>query len=69
MADLTPRQAAVLELLERLTYQHGYPPTVRELARELQISHVAVIRHLAALARKGKIHREEATARGIVVVR
>lgn len=29
---LTPRQAAVLDAVRVLTAEHGYPPTVREVA-------------------------------------
>lgn len=58
--DLTPRQRQVLGLIERHSREHGYPPTLRELAAGLGLSGTrAVEKHLAALERKGRLTRGE----------
>lgn len=66
---LTARQREVLDLIVSLTRMHGYPPTIRELAKPLKVrSTNAVSDHLAALERKGAIVWARAKARGIRVV-
>ena len=66
---LTARQAEVLRVLERSIHTRGYPPTIRELGAELGIrSPQGVSDHLAALERKGYIHRTAAQSRSCVPV-
>jgi len=55
---LTPRQRQVLEFLKEYISERGYPPTVREIARELRIKWTkGVEKHLQALEKKGYIKR------------
>lgn len=50
----TPRQAAALRALARLTDEHGIPPSIREMCDELDIASTNGVRdHLVALERKG----------------
>lgn len=50
----TPRQAAALRALARLTEERGIPPSIREMCDELEIrSTNGVTEHLRALERKG----------------
>ena len=66
---LTARQAEVLALLERSIQTRGYPPTIRELGAALGIrSPQGVSDHLAALERKGHIHRTASQSRSCVPV-
>ena len=68
-APLTARQAEVLGVLERSIHTRGYPPTIRELGAELGIrSPQGVSDHLAALERKGYIHRTAAQSRSCVPI-
>jgi len=68
-APLTARQAEVLGVLERSIHTRGYPPTIREMGAELGIrSPQGVSDHLAALERKGYIHRTAAQSRSCVPV-
>ena len=65
---LTDRQAEVLAFVEANIGYFG--PTVREIARHMNIRNVTgVVGHLAALERKGYIRRTPNVARGIEVVR
>jgi len=55
---LTPRQREVLEFLKEYISERGYPPTLREVARELGIKWTKGIeKHLQALEKKGYIKR------------
>lgn len=63
---LTDRQQQVLALLNAFRHEHGYPPTVQELAEMMGCrSHNAAADHLRALERKGVLTRERGVSRGI----
>lgn len=58
MEKLTKRQEDVLNFIKSYKVEHGYPPTVREIAQELDVSSPATIQaHLDRLADKGYIKR------------
>lgn len=66
---LTTAQLNMLGAIQRLTSKCGYPPTVRELAREVGVrSTNAVSQLLSRLEAKGYIKRRLLLARGITVV-
>lgn len=63
--DLTARQRQVLEVIREFIHDKGYPPSIRELGRILDISSLrGVTIHLDALAKKGWLEREK-TSRSI----
>ncbi len=65
-ANLTPRQAEILELIRQYIRDTGYPPTRADIAAELGFrSPNAAEEHLRALARKGAIEMIPGTSRGI----
>jgi len=65
---LTDRQAEVLAFIESNAGFYG--PSIREIAKHLQVRNVTgVVGHLAALERKGYIRRIPNVARGIEVLR
>ena len=66
MQTLTPRQQAILEFIANAVRASGMPPSVREIAAHFRIaSPKGVTDHLAALERKGYLHREPGQARNI----
>lgn len=66
MEPLSPRQNDVLDFLREFLGSQGYSPTLREIARHLNISGtVAVVRHLEALEKKGWIKRQPGAFRTI----
>ena len=67
MKPLTEKQQAVLEFVEEFVASQGYPPTVREVAAHFGIQPRAAVDHLAALKRKGQLHREPGRSRGLVL--
>ncbi len=65
MKPLTDRQQTVLAFVEEFCSRQGYPPTVREVATAFGIQPRAAVDHLAALKRKGYLHREPGVSRGL----
>lgn len=65
--ELTQRQRQVLQFVTTFADRNGYPPSQREIAGHLQVSGtLPVMKHLAALERKGFIKRESVN-RGITL--
>jgi len=65
---LTPRQRDVLEFIRQHFRKFGYSPTVRELAKGMEIhSPNGVVGHLEALQRKGFILRLPHLSRSIIL--
>ena len=66
--DLTQRQQRVVETIQAWIKEHGFPPTIRELGKQLGIKSLrGVTTHLDALVRKGRLVRRRG-ARGIRVL-
>jgi repressor LexA len=69
MEPLTSRQQQVLDCITRALDRNGIPPTLREIADDLQISGtLGVLKHLQALEKKGCIRKEAGTARGLRII-
>ncbi|MBR3363148.1 MAG: transcriptional repressor LexA [Bacilli bacterium] len=66
MEKLTKRQNDVLTFVKSYIVSHGYPPTVREIGKALDISSPATIHaHLSNLEQKGFIKKEGSKNRAI----
>src|SRR5574344_2050755 len=66
MEKLTRRQEDVLEYVKSYIVSHGYPPTIREIGKALNISSPATIHaHLSNLEQKGFIRKEDSKNRAI----
>ncbi|MBM3224253.1 MAG: transcriptional repressor LexA [Candidatus Tectomicrobia bacterium] len=64
--QLTERQRAILNYIEREVRTTGVPPSIRQIGVALGISSTNGVRaHLQALEKKGYIHRSSRTSRGI----
>lgn len=63
--ETTPTQLKTLRLVRAHLARHGYPPSLRELARAAGVTPNAVVKHLRALAEAGLIELPAHTARGI----
>lgn len=67
-ARLTKRQQQVYRFIRQYVQEHGYAPTVREIADRFQMrSPNGVMCHLRALERKGFIQRLHGHARALVL--
>jgi repressor LexA len=57
--ELTLRQARALRAIESFVLERGFPPTIRELGRRLDIANPsAVFKHVLSLEKKGYLRRE-----------
>ena len=66
MAQLTPRQSQILQMIQDFIAESGMPPTRAEIARELGFKSAnAAEEHLRALQRKGVLELIPGASRGI----
>lgn len=66
---ITPPQAKTLRVICNILVRTGLPPTVKELACALGISHASAHEQIAQLVRKGYLRKEDRKARSIVVIK
>ena len=60
MEKLTGKQQVILDILKKLIAKNGYPPTVREIGKEANLSSPATIHfHLKQLEEKGYIKKDD----------
>ena len=66
--QLTERQRAILEFIERSVRGRGYPPSVREIGAEVGLTSPSTVHsHLATLQRLGYLQRDPTKPRAIEV--
>ena len=65
---MTEAQKRVYDYLVQYTTEHLYPPTLDEIAFDLNKGKSVVLGHLLALEAKGYIEREHASSRTIKLV-
>lgn len=69
MKDLSRRQQAIFQFIERFLDENDYPPTIRDIQTELGISSTSVVDYnLKALETRGVIRRNSKISRGIELV-
>lgn len=66
---ITDPQTKTLRVICEILDQTGLPPTVKELAEALGISHASAHEQIAQLVRKGYLKKEDRKARSIVVTK
>ncbi len=67
--EITEPQRRTLKEIRLFTNRRGFPPTMKELADILGISHTSAHGQVSQLVRKGYLKREARKARGIVILR
>lgn len=66
LTELTKRQDEVLTYIKEYIVSHGYPPTVREIGKDLGVSSPATIHtHLNNLEKKGFIKKDSSKNRAL----
>ncbi len=66
---LTPKQLEALKFIENFVEEHGYPPTVRETIKELDLrSTDSGKRYLRILSEKGYIEQKPRQSRAYKVI-
>lgn len=68
MKQITERQQEVLDFISQFTKKNSYPPTVREIGSNFNISIRAVQDHIIALQKKGFISSKPKCSRSIRVL-
>ena len=69
MEKLTGKQNYILQILKKLIAKNGYPPTVREIGEEANLSSPATIHfHLSKLEEKGYIKKNDNKNRTIEIL-
>ena len=67
---LSDKHKRVLDVLERFTEQHGYPPSIREMCNLANISSTSVANYyLDRLEELGYIERDRRVSRGVRVIK
>lgn len=69
MPSLTPREAALVDAVERLTARQGYAPSLREIGEEIGVHRSRAARLAHAATAKGAMRRCPRVPRSLVVVR
>jgi repressor LexA len=67
LKGLTEKQKKVLEFIEEYMDKHGYPPSIRDIARRFRITPRGAQLHLIALEKKGYISRTGGKARALSI--
>lgn len=68
-SELTPKQAAVLEIIKKNISQKGYPPSVREIGQAIGFSSSSTVHsYLKKLEEKGYLRRDPTKPRAIEVI-
>ena len=67
--EITDTQINTLKEIRRFTNHRGFPPTMKELADILGISHASAHGQVNQLVRKGYLKREARKARSLAIVR
>lgn len=65
--NLTPKQLRILQLIRDWRDQHGYSPTMQEIADRLNVSKVTVFEHVESLITKGALVRNPNKARSLSI--
>jgi len=69
MKDLSRRQRDILAFIERFLDENNYPPTIRDIQRDLTISSTSVVDYnLKVLEGRDLIRRNKSISRGIELV-
>ena len=67
---LSDKHKRILDVLERYTDQHGYPPSIREMCSRANISSTSVANYyLDRLEEQGYIERDRRVSRGVRVIK
>ena len=68
MTNLTPKQQRIYDFIRAFTRQTGYPPTLREIARSLDIASISTVKHhLDNLRAAGVLQWEDGKTRSLTL--
>jgi len=68
-AKLSERQRKILNFIEKFLADNGYPPTIREIGKAVNIGSTSVVNYnLNKLVREGFLERSQKVSRGLLLV-
>ena len=68
--ELNKREKAILKFIEKQVNEKGYPPSVREIGKAVDLSSTATVHgYLAKLAKKGYIKKEDQKGRTLKLLK
>ena len=68
-SNLTERQGQMLDMIRDFVLDNGYPPTIRQIGKSVDISSTSVVTYnLDALQRKGYLVRDRDVSRGLRII-
>ena len=68
--NLTQRQQEIFDFVKRYVGEHGYPPTVRDIGKEIGLTSSSTVHaHLANLEKLGLLRRDPTKPRAIEVLK
>lgn len=68
-AKLSERQQKILDFIEAFLGENGYPPTIREIGKAVNIGSTSVVNYnLNKLVREGFLSRSQKVSRGLLLV-
>ena len=65
---MTERQKQIRSAIEDFMADHGYPPSIRELAAQFSMASSSMLAHIRALERKGVIRRQKGKSRSFELI-
>ncbi len=66
---LSERQQKILDFIRAFLGQHGYPPTIREIGKAVNIGSTSVVNYnLNKLVREGFLGRSQKVSRGLLLL-
>jgi len=65
--EITDPQRRTLKEIRRIIDGRGFPPSIKEIAESLGISHASAHEQVSQLVRKGYLKREPRMARGLAI--
>lgn len=66
---MTNRQYVIYEFIRDYIQEHGYPPTIREIGKEVELKSISTVHHhLRKLEEKDLIKRVHGSSRAIRLV-
>lgn len=67
---LSERQQKILDFIEAFLSEHGYPPTIRDIGKAVDIGSTSVVNYnLNKLVREGYLERAKNVSRGLLLVK
>ncbi|MCE9499741.1 MAG: transcriptional repressor LexA [Leptospira sp.] len=69
MKELTDKQQAVLKFITHIIRERGFPPTIREIGDEFEITAKGAYDHLKAIEKKGYLKTSKNQSRAIELLR